>query len=145
MLAASAPAAPQENAAPVYTTDALNSVRYPLSVVNDSGIGGSVLVADYGLGATVVTIAVRGTLRDGAGGAQGGEYPVRFRVGDCGSDTTSEDGAVTLNGVERATGLSVTTVDAPYDALVGEDYALELLSPDGSSSVACGEVGSGAN
>ncbi len=146
-LAASAPAAPQENAAPIYTTDASNSVRYPLSVVDGSGIGGSVLAADYGLGGAVVTIAVRGTLRDGAGG---GEYPVRFRVGDCESDAPSEDnreaGTVTLNGVAKATGLSVTTVDAPYDALVGEDYALELLSPDGSGTVVtCGEVGSGAN
>ena len=141
-LAASAPAAAQADAAPIYTTDASNSVRYPLSVVDDSGIGGSVLVADYGSGGAVVTIAVRGTLRDGTGS---GEYPVRFRVGDCGSNATGENGTVTLNDVGKATGLSVTTVDAPYDALVSEDRALELFSPDGASPVACGEVGPGAN
>ena len=140
-LTASAPAPAGARAAPLYSTEAARSVRYPLSVVEGSGIGGSVLIADYGLDETVVTVAVRGTLRDAQSGVQG-EYPTQLRVGDCGSG--GED-SISLNDVDAATGLSVTTVDAPYDALVGDDHYLELLSPDEATAVSCGEVGSGAN
>ncbi len=148
-LTADAPATLAEaRAAPLYNTDAARSVRYPLSVVGGSGIGGSVLFADYGLDQTVVTIAVRGTLRGEAGAVQGSVYPTHLRTGDCGREGSGvgDNGVVQLNDVERATGLSVTTVDAPYDALVNDDHHLELLSPDGSGTpVACGEVEPGAN
>ena len=141
-LTASAPAPAGARAAPLYSTEAARSVRYPLSVVEGSGIGGSVLIADYGLEETVVTVAVRGTLRGAQNGVRGG-YPAQLRMGNCGGE--GEDGVVSLNDVDAATGLSVTVVDAPYDALVDDDHYLELLSPDEATAVSCGEVGLGAN
>ena len=145
-LTASAPAPAGARAAPLYSTEAARSVRNPLSVVGNSGIGGSVLIADYGFDETVLTVAVRGTLRDVQDGVRGG-YPAQLRMGDCGSggEDVGENG-ISLSDVNAATGLSVTTLDAPYDALVDDDYALELLSADDPARVvACGEVGSGAN
>ena len=52
-----------------------------------------------------------------------------------------------LENVDGSTGLSTTVTDTSFDAITGDDHALNVyLSPDDTdSAVACGEVGAGAD
>ncbi len=140
-LAGGAPVAPRIGApvssvaevAQVYETAALRSVRFPLEELGGSGVSGSVLVADYGFDNAVATILVKGT--EGAGG----DHPAHFHAGDCGS---GGDIVIPLNDVSDSSGLSVTTVTAPYDVIVDGDHYLNIHSSTSLDViVACGEVG----
>lgn len=116
-----------------YTNRAMRSVRYPVASQGGSGVLGSVLLADYGDGVTVVTIALQGT-------PLSGDHPAYFHAGNCGS---GGDIVVPLNNVNGATGFSTTVTNVPFDAIVGGDHYLNIhLSSDQISTiVACGEVG----
>ena len=110
--------------------------RYQVLPVDESGVRGSVLVSDYGLGGSVVVILLSGTPVDGV-------HPAHFHQGDCGS---GGEIVVPLENVNGRSGLSVTTTDAPYDDIVSGNYYLNIhLSPDDMGTiVACGEVGANA-
>ncbi len=116
-----------------YTNRAMRSVRYPVASQGGSGVLGSVLLADYGDGVTVVTIALQGT-------PPSGDHPAHFHAGNCGS---GGDIVVPLSNVNGATGFSTTVTNVPFDAIVGGDHYLNIhLSSDQISTiVACGEVG----
>jgi uncharacterized surface protein with fasciclin (FAS1) repeats len=120
-----------------YTTTASRSVRYPVNTVGESGVSGSVLVADYGFDTAIVTILLRGTAPDG-------NHPAHFHLGNCDSNG---DIVVPLENVNGATGLSVTSMTAPYDVIVEGDHYLNVhLSAEAVNTiVACGEAGVGAN
>lgn len=119
-----------------YTSNAASTVRYAVQSQEDSGVSGSVLIADYGE-QSVVTLSLSGT-------PGGGTHPAELRVGDCG-----EEGEVVLplENVDGSTGLSTTATDTSFDAITEGDHALNVyLSPDDTdSAVACGEVGTGAS
>jgi uncharacterized surface protein with fasciclin (FAS1) repeats len=129
------PATPE--VAQLYMTTAVRSVRYPVNAVNESGISGSVLVADYGFENAIVTISLRGTALDG-------NHPAHFHLGNC--DSNGEI-VVPLENVNGATGLSITSMTAPYDAVVEGDHYLNVHLSDEAidTIVACGEVGLNAD
>jgi uncharacterized surface protein with fasciclin (FAS1) repeats len=129
------PAAPE--VAQIYTTVASRSGRYPVNAVGESGVSGSVLVADYGFDTAIVTISLRGTTPDGS-------HPAHFHLGNCNSNGEI---VVPLENVNGATGLSVTSMTAPYDAIVEGDHYLNVhLSGEALNTiVACGEAGLNAN
>jgi hypothetical protein len=116
-----------------YTNRAMRSVRYSVASQGGSGVLGSVLLADYGEGLTVVTIALQGT-------PPSGNHPAHFHAGNCGS---GGDIVVPLNNVNGATGFSTTVTNVPFDDIVGGDHYLNIhLSSDQIGTiVACGEVG----
>ena len=138
---AGAPAAPRIGASvslvsdveQVYETAALRSTRFPVEALNDSGVSGSVLVADYGFENAIATILVRGVEEDG-------DHPAHFHTGDCGS---GGDIVIPLSNVTGPSGLSVSTMTAPYDTIMEGNHYLNIhLSPDRIDTiVACGEVG----
>lgn len=119
-----------------YTSNAARTARYEVQAQEDSGVSGSVLIADYGE-QSVVTLSLSGT-------PDGGTHPAELRVGDCG-----EEGEVVLplENINGSTGLSATVTETSFDAITGDDHALNIyLSPDDTdSAVACGEVGTGAD
>ena len=119
-----------------YTSSAASTARYAVEAQEDSGVSGSVLIADYG-GRSVVTLTLSGT-------PDGGTHPAELRVGNCG-----EEGEVVLplENVNGDTGLSTTVTDVSFDDITEADHALNVyLSPDETqSAVSCGEVGAGAD
>ena len=121
--------------AQTYRSSAERSVRYEVAPVDGSGVSGSVLVLDYGTN-TVVVISVTGT-------RPGEVHPAHFHAGDVGSNGPI---VVPLKNVDGATGLSITVLDTPYDAIVEGDHYVNLhASPDDLGTiVASGEVGAGA-
>ena len=141
VLAAVPAAAPRVGAAvslvsdvaQVYQTAALRHARFLVQAVNGSGVSGSVLVADYGFDNAVATILVTGT-------EAGGDHPAHFHAGDCGG---GGDIVVPLSNVPGGSGLSVTTMTAPYNVIVEGDHYLNLHLSSGQMDtiVACGEVG----
>jgi len=138
---AGAPAAPRIGASvslvseveQIYETAALRSTRFPVEAVDDSGVSGSVLVADYGFENVVVTILVKGV-------APGGDHPAHFHAGDCDS---GGDIVIPLTNVPGPGGLSVSTMTAPYNTIMDGNHYLNIhLSEDEMGTiVACGEVG----
>ena len=127
-----------------YTSNATRTVRYAIDAQGDSGVSGSVLIAEYNpqsgtrsSGQTVITLSLSGTPEDGT-------HPAELRMGDCG-----EEGEVVLplENVDGSTGLSTSVTDTSFGAITGADHALNVyLSPDDTeSAVACGEIGSGAD
>jgi uncharacterized surface protein with fasciclin (FAS1) repeats len=141
MLGQAEPSTPETSATPEveqpYMTTATRSVRYPVNAVGESGVRGSVLIADYGFENAIVTILLRGT-------ASGGSHPTHFHLGNC--DSNGEI-VVPLENVNGATGLSITSMTAPYDAVVEGDHYLNVHLSDEAidTIVACGEVGLNAN
>jgi uncharacterized surface protein with fasciclin (FAS1) repeats len=129
------PAAPE--VAQPYMTTATRSVRYAVNAVGGSGVSGSVLVADYGFENAVVTILLRGTVAEGS-------HPTHFHLGNCDSDGEI---VVPLENVNGATGLSITSMTAPYDIVVEGDHYLNVHLSDEAvdTIVACGEVGLNTN
>ena len=83
--------------------------------------------------ASAQTILVTGT-------EAGGDHPAHFHAGDCGG---GGDIVVPLSNVAGVSGLSVTTMTAPYDVIVDGDHYLNLHLSSGQMDtiVACGEVG----
>lgn len=116
----------------LYTSSAERSVRYAVTQVNESGVEGSVLIADYGR-RTVVSVALAGT-------RPGELHPTHFHLGRCG---TGGDIVVLLQSVRGDTGFGVTVLDTPFDDLIGGEYYLNVhRSPSELDTIlACGEVG----
>lgn len=124
---------------PDYTSTALRSARFAISPAASSGVGGSVLVADYGPSRTVIVIGLAGT-------PAGTSYAASLRSGDCGSG-----GAVVtpLEEVRGGSGLGVTTTDTPFDVIVEGDHYVEVMLEVGledglaapGTVVGCAEVG----
>ena len=138
---AGSPAAPRigasvslvTDAMQVYETAALRSTRFPVEALGDSGVSGSVLVADYGFENAVATILV-------AGVQPGGNHPAHFHAGDCGS---GGDIVIPLTNVTGPSGLSVSTMTAPYNTILDGNHYLNIHLSEGEMGtiVACGEVG----
>jgi hypothetical protein len=117
------------------TIPAVSSASYSISPTDSSSISGTVYLGDYGLGNTVVVIALKGTTS--------GQNPAHFHSGNCGS---SGDIVVPLENVDGATGLSVTVTSVPLATILNGDHYINIhASPeDMATIVACGEVGSAA-
>ncbi len=116
----------------LYSSSAEASERYLLGEVNGSGVAGSVLVAEYGAGRTVISLSLSGT-------PAGGLYPATLYVGSC-TDLSSE--VARLEPVSGDTGFSTTVLDVPFAEIVGGDHALNVTASEGDdTAVACGEVG----
>jgi len=125
-----------ETGEPLYSSTAERSVRYPLSEMDDSGVSGSVLIAEYSEDRSVVTVSLTGT-------PAGGTHPAFLTVGSC---DNADEVLLPLEAVSGDVGLSSTTLDLPFDTLVERNYALNVfLSEDEETVVACGEVGEGAD
>ena len=120
---------------PSLTAAATDSIVLPVAALNDSGVSGTVTL-DRFLGGTLVTLSLQGT-------PAGGDHPAHLHAGDC---TAPGAVAIPLENVDGDSGLSVTEVDVPLEAiLTGNHLAMVHLSPDAISTfVACGEVGAGA-
>lgn len=141
---AGAPAAPRIGASvslvsdveQVYETAALQSTRFPVEALDDSGVSGSVLIADYGFENAVATILVTGV-------QEGGDHPAHFHAGNCGS---GGDIVIPLSNVTGPGGLSVSTMTAPYDTIMDSNHYLNihLSENEMGTIVACGEVGATA-
>lgn len=118
---------------PLYSSSAEASQRFPLGEVGDSGVSGSVLVAEYAEGRTVLSISLSGT-------PAGGLHPAALYAGGC--DAFSGDAVSALEPVSGDTGFSTTVLDIPFAEIVGGDHALFInLSEEDPTAAACGEVG----
>jgi len=106
---------------------------YDVPSVGGSGVSGSVLIVDMGKGISHVQVRLDGT-------PAGGDHPVHFHSGRCGS---AGPVVVPLTNVDGDTGWSSTAVDVPFGWIVGGTHALMVhLSRDQMSTiVACGDVG----
>lgn len=115
---------------------ASQSVTYPVSAVDGSGVDGVVTLADFGADTTVVVVSLQGLSADGV-------HPAHLHAGDCGSGGGI---VVPLADVEGADGLGVSLVATPFADIVDGDHYLNVhLSPENLGViVACGEVGQGA-
>ena len=120
---------------PSVAAASIDAFELPVGELNDSGVSGTILLERAGDG-TIVTIDLEGT-------PTGGNHPAHFHVGDC---TTPGPVVIPLNNVSGTTGMSVTQVDAPIEAILVENHLVMVhLSPqDIRTFVACGEVGAGA-
>ena len=119
-----------------YRSPASRTARYAISAQEDSGVSGSVLVAEYE-SQTVVTLTLSGT-------PEGGTHPAELRAGDCGE---AGEVILPLENVNGSTGFSTTVTDTSFDAITEDNHALNIyLSPDDTdAAVACGEVGATAD
>jgi hypothetical protein len=118
------------------SSEATQFARYPLTAVGGSGIQGSVLLADYGLGNTVVTVLLSGTRATS-------DYPAHIHAGSCG---TAGSIVYPLSNVSGPLGLSVTVVEAPFEELLTGDFYVNIhRSPRNLETiVACGNIGANA-
>ena len=106
---------------------------YDVPAVAGSGVSGSVLIVDMGRGTSHVQVRLDGT-------PAGGDHPVHFHAGRCGSAGAV---VVPLANVDGDLGWSTTRLDVPFTWIVGASHALMVhLAPDQMSTiVACGDVG----
>jgi uncharacterized surface protein with fasciclin (FAS1) repeats len=120
---------------PSITAAQTDSIVLPVGSLNDSGVAGTVTLDRFGEG-TLVTLSLTGT-------PAGGDHPAHFHAGDCGAPGSV---VIPLSNVDGDSGLSVTDVDAPIEAILeGNHLVMVHLSPEEISTfVACGEVGAGA-
>ncbi len=115
------------------STDAdATSERFTLTATNDSGVSGSVLVAEYSEDRSIISISLSGT-------PAGGLHPATLYAGSCSTFGAEVAG---LEPVSGDTGLSTTIVDVSFADIVGGDHALNITtSTDDDTAVACGEAG----
>ena len=116
----------------LYESTAETSERFELNEVQNSGVSGSVLVAEYSEGRTVVSVSLSGT-------PAGGQHPAALYMGSC--DALGDEVAA-LEPVSGNTGFSTTVLDVPLTDIIGGDHALSVdVSEADAAPVACGEVG----
>lgn len=117
----------------LYSSSAETSQRFAIDEVGDSGVSGSVLVAEYAGGRAVVSISLSGT-------PAGGLHPAALYAGSC--DEFSGDAVSALEPVSGDSGFSTTVVDLPYAEITRGDHALFVnFSETDPTAAACGEVG----
>jgi len=117
---------------PLYESTAETSERFVLNEVQDSGVSGSALMAEYSEGRTVVSVSLSGT-------PAGGVHPAALYMGSCGA---LGDEVAALEPVSGDTGFSTTVLDVPLADIIGGDHALSVdMSEADTAPVACGEVG----
>lgn len=106
---------------------------YDVAAVGGSGVAGSVLIVDMGRGTSHVQVRLDGT-------PAGGDHPIHFHVGRCGS---AGGVVIPLTNVDGDRGWSATRVDVPFAWIVGASHALmvHLAADQMSTIVACGDVG----
>ncbi len=106
---------------------------YDVPAVGGSGVSGSVLIVDMGQGRSHVQVRLDGT-------PAGGDHPVHFHTGRCGS---AGPVVIPLTNVDGDDGWSSTSVDVPFTWIVGNTHALmvHLSREQMSTIVACGDVG----
>ncbi len=114
---------------------ATQSSSYQLSSINNSGITGTVYLADYGMNTLLVVVNVRGADPNLS-------YPAHIHIGSCGSNG---DVVIPLENVSGATALSITMTNAAYTDIAAGSYYVNVHRPeDMSNIVACAEVGMAA-
>jgi uncharacterized surface protein with fasciclin (FAS1) repeats len=120
---------------PSITAAQTDSIVLPVGSLNDSGVSGTITLDRFGEG-TLVTISLTGT-------PAGGDHPAHFHTGDCNAPGPV---VIPLNNVDGDTGLSVTDVDAPIEAILEGNHLVmvHLSAEEIATFVACGEVGAGA-
>jgi uncharacterized surface protein with fasciclin (FAS1) repeats len=108
-------------------------VFYDVPAVAGSGVSGSALIVDLGAGQSHVQVRLDGT-------PAGGDHPMHFHVGRCGSAGSV---VIPLTNVDGDSGWSSTRLDVPFGWIVGSSHALmvHLASDQMSTIVACGDVG----
>ena len=112
----------------LYSSTAEASERYELSEVGGSGVSGSALVAEYGGGRAIVTVSLNGAAQ---------EYTAGLYTGSCAD--AGREAVAALETVSGTLGFSTTTLQLPFQTVVGGDHTLLVVS--GDETVACGEVG----
>jgi hypothetical protein len=112
-----------------------DAIRLPVGSLGDSGVSGDITL-ERAQGGTLVTLDLDGT-------PEGGNHPAHLHSGDC---TAPGPVVIPLNNVSGTTGMSVTQVDAPIEAILTDNHLVMVhLSPQEITTfVACGEVGAGA-
>lgn len=116
------------------------SVVYPLTAIEGSGVSGTATFAERNDGTTLVTLAVTGT-------SEGGDHPAHIHY-----NSAAEGGAIAidLTNVNGATGMSKTSVMMTnnnvlitYDELIAFDGYINIhLSPEALGTlVAQGDIG----
>ncbi len=120
---------------PSVVAASLDAIELPVGALNDSGVSGTILLERAGQ-STIVTLELDGT-------PEGGNHPAHFHTGDCNAPGPV---VIPLNNVSGTTGISVTQVDAPIEAILVDNHLVMVhLSPQELATfVACGEVGAGA-
>ncbi len=114
------------------TISPIQSSSYQLAPINSSGIAGTVFLADYNMGSTLVVVNVLNA--DAVL-----SYPAHIHIGSCGSNG---DVVVPLEDVSGSRGLSVTMTDAAYGDIATGDYYVNVHHPEDINFIlACGEVG----
>lgn len=114
----------------LYSSTAEARERYAILEAEGSGVSGSALVAEYRGGRAIVTVSLNGT-------EAGQEYAPGLYLGSCedgGTESVAE-----LEPVPGVLGFSTTTLEVPFQTVVGGDHKVLVLS--GDETVACGEVG----
>lgn len=111
-------------------------LRFPLEPQGARGVGGSVLLTDYGAGRTILSVAVRG-------GRPGAAYTATVGRGTCGARSAV---VAELEPIESRTGLSTTVVEGSLlEALRAEPHHVALVVDAGGmvAVVACAELDRG--
>jgi hypothetical protein len=98
----------------------LQSSSYQLAAMNNSGMAGTMYIADYGAENTFIVVNVLNadTILS---------YPAHIHEGNCGSNG---EVAVPLEDVKGSRGLSVTLTDAPYTDLVSGGFYINVHHPE---------------
>lgn len=116
----------------LYESSAEASERFVLGDVQGSGVSGSVLMAKYSGGRTVVSLSLSGT-------PAGGLHPAALYTGSCESPG---DVVAALEPVSGDTGFSTTVLDVPLAEILGGDHAVLINASEvDPAPVSCGEVG----
>lgn len=111
-------------------------LRFPLEPQGARGVGGSVLLTDYGAGRTILSVAVRG-------GRPGAAYAATVGRGTCGARSAV---VAELEPIESRTGLSTTVIEGSLlEALRAEPHHVALVVDAGGmvAVVACAELDRG--
>jgi uncharacterized surface protein with fasciclin (FAS1) repeats len=97
------------------------------------GVSGTASIVDLGNGMTNVQVVLDGT-------PAGGNHPIHFHVGRCGSAGRV---VIPLPSIDGDTGRTSATLDVPFQWIVGASHALMVhLAPDQMSTiVSCANVG----
>ncbi len=120
------------------TFQATQSSSYQLAPVNSNGITGTVFLADYGVGYTLIVVNIMNADASLS-------YPAHIHDGSLGGCGSNGEVEIPLENVSGATGLSVTMTDASYADLTAGGFYINVHRPeDLSNIVACGELGMAA-
>lgn len=97
--------------------DGPQRARYALGATHDAGVSGSVLISDYGLGGTILSVSLDDPQPDVT-------YRASLHGGPCAS---VQNELLMLQSIDGRQGLSATILDLPFEELAGGDFHVNVF------------------